>query len=571
MTRPSISIVFAGSGGTGAMTAGTILLNAAARSGYYGIMTQLFGAQVRGGETAALLQLSTEAIEAQPDHYDLFVALDWGKIESFAPEVPLTDKSVVFYAKGGGTIAPSIAKTNARLVEIEMSDPGMTPLERALRGKRVNIFAAAFSGTLMGLTEESLREALQTILKGKKPDVTIGNEKALAAGIAAAKQQKEHFSLAAPRRDKRWLITGNQAIALGTLRAGVRFVACYPITPATDLVEWLAPSLKKLGGKLILGEDELASINMVLGASFGGTPAMTVTSGPGLSLMIETIGLAVAAEVPAVLINVMRAGPSTGIPSKTEQSDINLAIYGGHGDAPRIVMAPMSVSDCLQTGEWAVCVAEAYQTPVIVLSDQLLGQAQEVIDINTHRPPATKRYVDGGDSKTFKRYALGPSPISPMPRPGTLGYAWVGDGLTHNEIGVPVSGAGVHASQMQKRAKKIDQFDPGEWWGQAWGDGETAIITFGSSIAPAREAAKRLTAAGHSVRVIGLRVISPAPVAPLKKALTGTKRVVVLEQNLGAQLYHYLLGEKGLPETAESIARTGPLPFRPAEITAHLA
>src|SRR4029077_17592360 len=167
-----------------------------------------------------------------------------------------------------------------------------------------------------------------------------------------------------PKPAARWLISGNQALALGALRGGVRFVGCYPITPATDLVEWLSPHLLKLGGRLVLGEDELASINMTLGASYGGTPAMTVTAGPGFSLMTETLGLAVAAEIPVVVVDVMRAGPSTGIASKTEQSDVNIAIYGTHGDAPHVVLAPMSVADCINTTEYAVYVAESLQVPV---------------------------------------------------------------------------------------------------------------------------------------------------------------------------------------------------------------
>ena len=180
-------------------------------------------------------------------------------------------------------------------------------------------------------------------------------------------------------------------MAVGALRGGVRFVGCYPITPATDLVEWMAPQLQKLGGRLALAEDELAAINMVLGASYGGVPAMTVTSGPGLSLMVESIGLGIAAEIPAVIVDVMRGGPSTGIPSKTEQSDVNIAIYGGHGDAPRIVLAPTSVRDCMFTGEWAVYLAELLQTPVIVLSDQALGQAYTVIDPKPDRPQPLAR------------------------------------------------------------------------------------------------------------------------------------------------------------------------------------
>ena len=175
---------------------------------------------------------------------------------------------------------------------------------------------------------------------------------------AAAASLDLDLRLAPPHPAARWLMTGNQAVAVGALRGRVRFVRCYPITPATDLVEWMAPQLKKLGGRLALAEDELAAINMVLSASNGGVPAMTVTSGPGLSLMVETIGLGIAAEIPAVIVNVMRGGPSTGIPSKTEQSDVNIAVYGGHGDAPRIVLAPTSVRDCMFTGEWTVYLAE---------------------------------------------------------------------------------------------------------------------------------------------------------------------------------------------------------------------
>jgi 2-oxoglutarate ferredoxin oxidoreductase subunit alpha len=332
----------------------------------------------------------------------------------------------------------------------------------------------------------------------------------------------------------------------------------------------MAPQLQKLGGRLALAEDELAAINMVLGASYAGTPAMTVTSGPGLSLMVETLGLAIAAEIPAVIVDVMRGGPSTGIPSKTEQSDVSIAINGGHGDAPRIVLAPTSVRDCMFTGEWAVYLAESLQTPVIVLSDQALGQAYTVIDPKTDRPLPLVRRTAWGDGP-FKRYAIGPDPVTAMPTPGTPGGQWVGEGLTHNETGIPVSGAAAHVAQIDKRARKIAQFDPGLLWGDVWGEGGTAILTFGSGIGAAQEAARRLAAAGQPVRVIGLRVLSPLPKKALACALNGVRRVVVMEQNHGAQLYRYLLAHQAIPADAESFARPGPLPFRPAEIAAQLA
>jgi 2-oxoglutarate ferredoxin oxidoreductase subunit alpha len=548
-----------------------VLLRAAANAGYYGMMTQLFGAQVRGGESAALVQISTAPIETQPDRYDLFVALDWDKVEQFAAEIPLDDTSVIFADPAAGAVPPGIAKSKARVVALTMSDPHATRLERGLRGRRVNMFAAGAICALTGLGERDVLAAVGKIFSEKDKDLIAMNAKSAVSGAAAAAALTLDLRLDPAKPAARWLISGNQAVALGALRGGVRFVGCYPITPATDLVEWLAPHMLKLGGRLVLGEDELASINLTLGASYGGTPAMTVTSGPGFSLMAETLGLAVAAEIPVVLVDVMRAGPSTGIASKTEQSDINLAIYGSHGDAPRVVLAPMSVADCINTTEYAVYIAESLQTPVIVLSDQALGQATTVIDPSAARPKPLKRRTNGvAPGKPFKRYAIGSDPITPMPLPGTAGYEWVAEGLTHNEAGLPASGAGVHVAQINKRAKKIQRFDPGKYWGETWGEGDVAVLAFGSTVGPVREAAQRLAGTGRPIRVIALRVLSPLPMDAILRALKGVRRIIVVEQNHGAQLYHHLIGQKAVPPSAESVARPGPLPFRPSEIASYV-
>jgi 2-oxoglutarate ferredoxin oxidoreductase subunit alpha len=570
MARQTLSLVFAGSGGSGAMTAGALFLQAAASAGYYGLMTQLFGAQVRGGESAALVQISTKPVEAQPDHYDVFFALDWKKIDQFAPEIPLSENSLVVADPNAGPVPASITKAKPKIRTLSYDDPDETRLERGLHGTHVNVVAAAIAAGAAGISLEHAGTAANKLFRKKDSEVVAANQRAIAKGFAKAATLESALTMDRAAPGKRWLITGNQAVAFGALRGGVRFVGCYPITPATDLVEWLAPRIRDLGGNLVLAEDELASINMVLGASYAGTPAMTVTAGPGLALMTEAIGLAVAAEIPALIVDVMRAGPSTGIASKTEQSDLNIAIYGGHGDAPRIVLAPVSVADCLSAAEWAVYLAEALQTPVLLLSDQMFGQAQAAIPAPGSRPPVSKRRTNGGIAPAnFKRYAIGPDPVTPMPLPGAKGYEWVAEGLTHNEAGLPVSGAAAHSAQINKRAKKISQFDPGPLWGEVYGDGDTAIITFGSSVAPAREAAIRLAKTGRPTRVVALRVISPVPRA-LAGALKGAKRVAVLEQNQSGQLFHHLLANRAIPTTAESIARSGPLPFRPGEITAHL-
>ena len=569
--RRALSVVFAGSGGSGAMTAGVLLLQSAGRAGYYGLMTQLFGAQVRGGESAALVQISCDPVESQPDVYDLFFALDWKKIDQFAPEIPLNSDSIVFADPVAGPVPASVTKSKPKVITSGFGDSNETRLERAMRGPHVNVVAAGYAAAVAGIDRTHVARELDNLFKTSSAETRSANNRALAIGFEKAATLGLKMALDKPQAGERWLITGNQAIGLGALRGGVRFVGCYPITPATDLVEWLAPRLRDLGGTLVLAEDEIASINMVLGASYAGTPAMTVTSGPGLSLMTEAIGLGVGAEIPALVVDVMRAGPSTGIASKTEQSDLNIAIYGGHGDAPRIVVAPLSLGDCANTAEWAVYLAESRQTPVLLLSDQILGQARAVIPKPKQRPKRLGRKIQSScDPAQFKRYAIEPDPVTAMPPPGTAGYEWVAEGLTHDEVGLPVSAVGAHVAQINKRAKKLEQFDPGDLWGEIFGDGDIAIITFGSSVAPAHEAAARLRADGKAARVIALRLLSPVPRERLTAALKGVRRIVVLEQNQSGQLLRHLLANKAVPPSAESVARPGPLPFRPAEIVLQL-
>ncbi len=247
MARATLSLVFAGSGGSGAMTAGTLFLRAAAEAGYFGVMTQLFGAQVRGGESAALVQISTAPIECQPDHYEVFFALDWEKVDQFAPEIPLDPTSIVIADPSAGAVPVSIAKSKPRTVAVTMSDPNATHLERAMRGKRSNIFVAGLAGTLAGIGAADLRAALEAVLGHKGAEVTAANAAALENGIKAAAGFNLDLRMQEAKHEPRWLITGNQAIGLGAMRGGVKFVGCYPITPATDLVEMAVAGIAESG------------------------------------------------------------------------------------------------------------------------------------------------------------------------------------------------------------------------------------------------------------------------------------------------------------------------------------
>jgi 2-oxoglutarate ferredoxin oxidoreductase subunit alpha len=347
----------------------------------------------------------------------------------------------------------------------------------------------------------------------------------------------------------------------------VRFVAAYPITPASEMLEWLAPRLEQVGGSLLQAEDELASINMIIGSSFGGVPSLTATSGPGLSLMMEGIGLAVASETPVVVADVMRGGPSTGIPTKSEQSDLDIALYGLHGDAPHLVLAALGIGDCVFSFDWATRLAEQLQTAAIVLSDQALGQSRAIID----PPPAisaegARRSIAAPDGR-YHRYAPTADGISPMALPGQPGCVYTADGLEHNSHGTPSSGAADHLAQLNKRRQKLESFDYGDAWAEIDGDGELCLLTWGSSRGAVTEAAARLRGEGQAVRVITLRLLAPLRRAALIAAI-GDAEVLVVEQNHGAQLFRYLHAERALPPRAGSLARPGPLPLRPAEIVA---
>jgi 2-oxoglutarate ferredoxin oxidoreductase subunit alpha len=541
------------------MTAGNMLLEAAAAAGYYGLMTRTSGPQIRGGEAAAMVRIAAFPTDAQEDRFHVLAAIDWQNVGRFAAEIPLGPDSVIVGDPAHGAPPEAFLKSGARYVPIPLKK-----LAGEIQGAWPNMVALGALAGLMGLPAEAVEAAARkSMKKGLEPGVL-----AFRLGMAQVESIKDFFLEKPQGKTPRWLISGNEAAGYGALRGGVRFVAAYPITPATELLEWLAPALTKVGGALVQAEDELASINMALGASYGGVPALTATSGPGLSLMIESLGLGVTAEVPVVVVDVMRTGPSTGIATKSEQGDLNIALYGMHGDAPHIVIAPNSVSDCIAATQWAVGLAESLQVPAIVLSDQYFGQARAIVDVPTKEDFSLKRILSE-DREGYKRYALTPSGVSPMAIPGTAGCAYTADGLEHNERGTPSSQAGDHLAQMDKRARKVSQLDPGDAWASIEGEGETAVVTFGSCTGPVREAL-----AGRPVKIVSLRLLSPAQPEKLKKVLEGVKRVLVVEQNHSGQFLRYLRSEyavmRELPGEVKSLRRPGPLPFRPEEIRAAL-
>ncbi|WP_371258402.1 2-oxoacid:acceptor oxidoreductase subunit alpha [Magnetospira sp. QH-2] len=563
-----MSIAMTGAGGSGVMTAGQMLLHAAAGAGLLGQMTRSSGPQIRGGEAAAFVMLAPHAIDGVGDLVDIHLAFDWMNVDRFSAELPLNETSTVLYEASAGDVPEVIASSGARLVPVAFKK-----VAKGIQGGRPNMVGLGMLSVLTGVPAEQFLKIVHKSLARKGEEAIKASEAAINAGIALAADLDVRYPLDGDwgsAENERWNMSGNEAAGLGALRGGVRFVAAYPITPATEVLEWLAPNLEKVGGSLVQAEDELASIGMIIGGSFGGVPAMTATSGPGLALMMESIGLAVASETPIMIVDVQRGGPSTGIPTKSEQSDLNIALYGLHGDAPHIVTAANSIADCLFTAQWSVYLAEQLQTAAILLTDQSLGQSRAVVEKPADLAFVGKRATMDAGTEDYLRYAVNDEGVSPMAIPGTAGGQYVADGLEHSPNGRPSSQTEDHSVQLDKRHRKLADFDFGDHWATIQGEGEIAILTWGSSTGPCREAIRRHELEGHSVRLISPRLLMPVQEEAMAEALDGVKKLLIVEQTHSKQFYRYLRAHYDLPDEVAVFNQPGPIAIRPAQVHAYL-
>jgi 2-oxoglutarate/2-oxoacid ferredoxin oxidoreductase subunit alpha len=402
-----------------------------------------------------------------------------------------------------------------------------------------------------------------------KQGVAEANIAALRAGGEESGDLKASLAIVEPVEveEDRILMSGNQAIAVGAIAAGLTYFAGYPITPASDILEWLSAKLPQVGGLTIQCEDEIASLCSVLGASFTGAKAMTATSGPGLSLMTEVLGYAGTAEIPCVIIDAQRGGPSTGLPTKTEQSDLQHALYAGHGEAPRVVIAPITVEDCFWATIDAFNYSERFQVPVILLTDQGLATRMEVI----HKPDTSKvelweRKTSAGLNGDYKRYAYTDDSVSPMGIPGEEGGQYVSTGIEHDEYGHPGYTPEIHIGMQAKRWAKLAPLANGLARHEQYGDEQPdiAIIGFGSTYGAVREAVAVLRERGLSVGAFYPRVLGPFPAERVKWFAANATRVVVPEVNFTGQLARLVRSECGLP--VESHPKCDGLPFTAEDI-----
>ena len=346
------------------------------------------------------------------------------------------------------------------------------------------------------------------------------------------------FTTSEVDRSNQVVMSGNEAIGYGLIAAGVRFGAGYPITPWSDIMELLRRELPKYGGSFIQCEDEIASVSMAIGASYGGRVAVTGSSGPGISLKTEAIGWAVMAEVPLVVVDIQRGGPSTGLPTNVEQSDLNIACFGGHGDSPRVVLAAANVEDCFYTAMEAVDIARRYSVPVMLLSDQAIATRIEAFDEPKLEEICRDLTPDLTPTPTHKPYDLETETGASRHRaPGTRiedGRYPVVTGLEHDEWGHPSASPDLHEGMTHKRRNKLkalaDELPVPEVYGAD--SGEVLVVGWGSTTGPLYEAVEKSGNNGQAISALKLRHISPLPNG-LEEIFSRFKRIYVVEMNDG--------------------------------------
>src|SRR5919199_3273741 len=461
MAVHDLVIRVAGESGEGIQSTGILLAQATARGGFHVITYWTVPAEIKGGHALFQVRLGDRRLYAQGDAVDILLAFNQEAYELNTKD--LREGGLLLYDSADFTPPES---DRWRQVPVPLTDIAKNQLKFEL-GK--NVVAVGVCAALFGLPTEHAERLLRDRWQRKGEEIVQINMRALQAGIDYVEQNipdREQYRLEAPPpRPNTIVLSGAQSLSLGALAAGVNFFAGYPITPASDVMEFLASELPKVGGTVIQAEDEMASIAMCLGASYVGKKAITSTSGPGMSLMVEALGLGTMAELPVVVVDAQRAGPSTGLPTKHEQGDLYLAALGGHGEVPPIVLSVTGVEDSFQQGINAFNLSEKYQCPVILMSDTVLMMRMEaipkpdvsrieIIDRELFQPNGQGGNGNGAVHPAeggYLRYAPSANGVSPMSLPGMPGGQYVATGLEHNETGRPRYDPRTHTAMTDKR------------------------------------------------------------------------------------------------------------------------
>lgn len=572
---PEAIIRLAGNSQDGIQAIGGFLARLAGRSEQEVMTFMSIPSTISGGPSVFQVRISTGEVLSAGDEADLLVAFYQ---HSYVEHLRSLKKGgIVIYDKDQVEPNPEWEK-DYRHVGVGITSLTVEAIGGTGRDKGKNLFVLGLLARMYDLNTAKLNELIKGRLGGRDAGVLDNALAAFNAGYGYSLEgavETFRFSASAPKSRRQVVMNGNEAVAYGLIAAGVRFGTAYPITPWSDIMEILRRELPKYGGTYVQCEDEIAAICMALGGSFAGRVAVTGTSGPGFSLKTEALGWGVMAEMPLVIIDVQRGGPSTGLPTQVEQSDLNIAVYGSHGDAPRIVLAPASVEDAFYTAIEAVNLARAYSVPVIVLTDQAIGSRIEAFEEPDSEKICQDLTPDLTPVASHKLYDLSaPDGITHRRSPGTRildGRYPVATGLEHDEYGHPTGSPKLRLDMQAKRRKKLQalvaKLPVPTVHGPA--KGKVLLVGWGSSQGPIREAVDRARAAGTELSALHVRYLNPLPPG-LGEILDRFERIFVVELN-DEGLYGYgqlasLLRSRYCNPRIQGINKTEGLTFKVKEI-----
>jgi len=558
MAETTRTVLIGGEAGQGLVTVGQLLSKALVRAGWRICVTQGYQSRVRGGHNTWAIRFGAGEIGAPGESVDLLVALDQETVELHKD-----------------ALAP-----HALLIADETFDPhGLSglrvPYARLASAKHVNVAALGVAGTLIGLPEELMAGAVEELFGKKGAGTTEENRRALGGACRWTAAGSTSFPLpgqpapAVPRI----MLNGNEALALGALSGGLRFLSFYPMTPSTSIALTVVAHAAALGVVAEQAEDEIAAVNMAIGASFAGAPAMVTTSGGGFALMTEGVSLAAMTETPLVVMLVQRPGPATGLPTRTGQEDLEFVLHAGHGEFARAILAPGSPEECFALARKSFFLAELFQGPVFVLSDQFLADSYRAIDpFEVNKLPAVHAGFAGEVAAPYRRYAITKDGVSPRLLPGRSQHLVIADSDEHTEDGHITEDLAVRNHMVAKRLAKVEglrwEVIQPRFEGPVGAD--LLLVSWGSTGAAAAEAADELRNRGTAASTLHFTQVWPLDPDQFIGALQSAKRVVFIEGNATGQFERLLRRETGF-EGAGNVRRFDGLPITPGYILRALA
>ena len=569
--RDDIVLMIGGQGGDGTLTVVNLLGRVFRDIGLNIYDARNVLSRIRGGHADGVIRACAREIFSIGDQVDVLVAFDEEAVQAGLQE--LSKNAIVVFDSSKGELPESYKNLGLRIYSAPLGNMAASALRRNIFK---NTIAFALLGRLLSVEDETMVNMLKARYERRGKEALESNLKALQIGLDYATKNivSAPYKLVRGTNSGKILATGNEAAAYAFLVGGGRFFVGYPITPATDIMEWLAPRLPKFGGVVKQAEDELAVINMGIGAAYAGARVMVATSGPGQSLMTEGVGHAGEAEVPIVVVECQRVGPSTGEPTKNEQSDLNHIVYGSHGEFPRLVLAPGNPTESFELTVQALNLAEKYQLPVFLLLDQALCQNSASIDpfnLSSVRVDRGKLATEEQLAKleVYKRYQFTEDGVSLRSIPSQANGLSQVTGNEHNEFGLVSIDKTNRLKMMHKRMNKLQHAKQDLPRGVNLGskNAKIGIIGFGSTYGPIVESMQQLAEKSVNVRFHQVRTIYPVLEDDLNEFLEPLETVFVIENNYQGQLATLIRSTVQNANKVHSITKYDGTSFKPKEIT----